>query len=220
MMSAASLLEHRLEDMEPTSRRPAELLIIDVRRLQSLVVELLELARLDAGGESMHFEVLDLRTAVMTVLQSQPTDKTLMVDVPEGVRVSADRAHLRRVLGNLVENALVHGGPHVRITAWKRERFADLEVIDDGPGVSHDDADRIFARFYKADAGRSQEGSGLGLAIALEHARALGGSLELANPGEPGARFVLSLPLAARVDADDEQPADESPRPQLTMPGS
>ena len=93
---------------------------------------------------------------------------------------------------------------------------AEIDVIDDGPGVPPEDADRIFGRFYKADAGRAHGGSGLGLAIALEHARAAGGSLILANPGRQGAQFTFTLPIAAEASPEAARSSahvEQAPRP-------
>jgi two-component system sensor histidine kinase MtrB len=207
LSSTASLLERRMSQLPEEARRPAQLLIGDVRRLQGLVIELLELARLDAGGSPVHLEPLSLDSAVRAVLVSWPERGDMTCRIEPEFAVRADRARFKRVLSNLIDNAVVHGGGHVTIEARRRGRMVDIHVVDDGDGVSVADADRIFERFYKADASRSQRGSGLGLSIALEHARALGGTLRIANPGERGARFVFSLPAAERVTTWQEAPA-------------
>ena len=203
LTSAAAVLETRLGELPRGLRRAAELLIGDVRRLQSLVLELLELARLDAGANQVHLEPVTLDPALAALVQTWSAHAITRPRVEPTLRVKTDRARFKRVMGNLVNNAVLHGGGEVVIEARRNGGFVDIDVSDNGPGVSLDDADRIFERFFKVDAGRSHRGSGLGLAIALEHARVIGATVRLANPGEPGARFTFSVPVAEDVPLDD-----------------
>lgn len=192
MSSAASLLAEELDAVPTTARRPAELLIDDVRRLEALVAELLELARLDAGHDDVDIEVLSLGEAVHAVLRSWDGEVRVRASVPAELVVLADRARFRRVLSNLVANAVEHGGGEVEIVAREEGETVAVDVLDRGPGL-HGEVDRVFERFFKIDGARTGGGSGLGLAIALEHARAQGGSLEAANRETGGARFTFRL---------------------------
>ena len=216
LSSAAAVLEHRLDELPVSTRRPVELLIGDVRRMQALVLELLELARLDAGSDAPHPELLHLEPAIRAVVRSQPGSENVSCAVDPDLCVSADRAHFKRVMANLIDNAIRHGRGTCVVRARRSGDVAEIDVMDDGPGVPPEDADRIFGRFYKADAGRAHGGSGLGLAIALEHARAAGGSLMLANPGRQGAQFTFTLPIAAEVSPEAsalERPRRAGPSP-------
>ncbi len=196
LLSAASLLREHLDELPDPARRPAALLVGDVQRLHSLVLELLELARLDAGAEPVTLQPLELAPALAAAAEPWTAQSArLRVDCEPGLCVLSDRQRFKRVIANLLDNAIRHGGGDVTIHARRELRFARVEVVDAGPGVGLADAEHVFERFYKADVGRATRGSGLGLAIAYEHACAIGGSLQLANPGEPGARFVFSLPL-------------------------
>jgi signal transduction histidine kinase len=196
MSSAASMLAEELDGIRPQGHRLAEILIDDVRRLEALVVELLELARLDAGQDDVHLEALSLPHAVGAVLAAWDGDSPVCDASGPDLTVLADRFRFRRVVSNLVANAVEHGGGQVEVV-WRRERdMVALEVLDHGAGIPEDDVERVFQRFHKADSARARGGAGLGLAIALEHARAQGGSLEAANRDGGGARFTFRLPVA------------------------
>ncbi len=198
LTSSAALLEDHLNELSLGARRPAELLIAEVQRLRELVVELLELARLDAGAEAENVEPIDVGAAVRAAVEPWRDRGRFRLAIEPDLAVRADRARFKRVIDNLLQNVIRHGGGVASIHASARDGRVCIEIVDSGPGVSSEDAERIFERFYKQDPGRTAPGSGLGLAIAAKHADAMGGRLELANPGEPGARFVLWLHAAAR----------------------
>ncbi|MDQ4069198.1 MAG: HAMP domain-containing histidine kinase [Actinomycetota bacterium] len=196
MSSAAAMLSEELDGISPQGRRLAELLIDDIRRLEGLVLELLELARLDAGHDPVDLEVLSVPQAVAAVLRAWDGSSPVRTAAGPDLDVLADRVRFRRVLSNLVTNAVEHGGGQVEIV-WRPEGdMVALDVLDNGPGLGHGDVERVFQRFHKGDASRARGGAGLGLAIALEHARAQGGSLEAANRDGGGARFTFRLPAA------------------------
>ncbi len=202
MVSAASLLEDELEEMPPPSRRPAELLIQDVRRFQRLVLDLLELAHLDAGQGDVDVEPIDVGQALQSVARSWDGRAPVAISVDDGLRAFADRSRFRLVAANLLANAILHGGEGVEVRATRQGDEAVIEVLDRGPGIPDADLGRIFDRFYKTDRSRSGGGSGLGLAIAFGNARAQGGSLEAANRDGGGSCFTLTLKA---VEADSER---------------
>jgi signal transduction histidine kinase len=202
MSSAASLLAEELDGLGPQGHRLAEILIDDVRRLEGLVVELLELARLDAGQDEVYLEPLSLSHAVSAVLASWDGESPVREASGPAVTVLADRFRFRRVVCNLVANAVEHGGGQAEVY-WRREgEMVALDVLDRGPGLPQDHLDRLFQRFHKTDSARARGGAGLGLAIALEHAQAQGGHLEAANREGGGARFTFRLPVAPPPDTD------------------
>ncbi|MDP8936222.1 MAG: HAMP domain-containing histidine kinase [Actinomycetota bacterium] len=206
MTSAASLLEENLGDLPDTTRRPAEILIHDARRLEGLVLELLELARFDAGQEGVHLEPLRLADAVSAVLSSWNGDTPVETIVHDGLSVLADRARFKRVLANLVANGLHHGGGSVRVVARPDGPWVAIDVVDTGPGIDDKDLPRVFERFYKRDLSRSGGGSGLGLAIALENARVQGGSIEASNADGGGACFTFRLRAAGAAQGHADSP--------------
>lgn len=165
-------------------------------------MELLELARLDAGQDEVHLEPLSLSQAVSAVLATWDGDSPVCEASGPELTVLADRFRFKRVVCNLVANAVEHGGGQAEVI-WRREgEMVALDVLDRGPGLPEDDLERVFQRFHKTDTARARGGAGLGLAIALEHARAQGGDLEAANREGGGARFTFHLPIAPPPDAD------------------
>ena len=188
LMGEASLLAGHLDRMPPEARRPAELLIADVGRLRKLVEDLMEISRFDAGAESVHAEEVDVAALVRATVRARGWDDRVRLE-GDGLRVTSDPRRLERIVANLVDNALEHGGSSVSVRIGEDE----IEVADDGPGIPQEHLPHVFERFYKADASRSGSGTGLGLAIARENAILLGGELEVASEPGQGTRFTLRL---------------------------
>ena len=202
LVGEASLLAEHLDRMPPESRRPAELLIVDVARLRRLVEELMEISRLDAGAESVRTETVDLASLVTAVVRAQGWDGRVRFDAEE-VFVTSDARRLERIVGNLVGNALEHGGRGVTVRIGRDGVGAFVEVADDGPGIAAEHLPHLFERFYKADPARSGGGTGLGLAIAQENARLLGGEIDVWSEPGKGSRFTLRLPVAEPLPIGD-----------------
>jgi two-component system sensor histidine kinase MtrB len=188
LLGEASLLADHLDRMPPEARRPAELLIADVARLRKLVEDLMEISRFDAGAESVHAEEVDVAALVRAAVRARGWDDRVRLE-GDGLRVTSDPRRLERIVANLVDNALEHGGSSVSVRIGENE----IEVADDGPGIPSEHLPHVFERFYKADASRSGVGTGLGLAIARENAILLGGELEVASEPGQGTRFTLRL---------------------------
>ncbi len=205
MLSATSLVEDGLDELPPHMRRPVQLLVNDVRRLQNLVLELLELARLDAGREGPELEPLRLQDALDAAVATCAPNGTIEVEVPDDVNVMADRVRFRRVVTNLVDNACRHGAPPITVQARQQGDEVAIQVLDRGPGLGDGDNERLFHRFYKADTARTRDGAGLGLAIALENARLQNGELRAANREGGGACFTLVLRTAPSAPRRNHQ---------------
>jgi two-component system, OmpR family, sensor histidine kinase MtrB len=198
LMGEASLLADHLNEMPPESRRPAELLIADVARLRRLVEDLMEISRFDAGAESVQAEEVDVAALVRATVRARGWDDRVRLE-GDGLRLTSDARRLERIVANLVDNALEHGGSLVSVRIGDNE----IEVADDGPGITPEHLPHVFERFYKADASRSGGGTGLGLAIARENAVLLGGTLEVASEAGAGSRFTLVLPVAEPLHDGD-----------------
>jgi signal transduction histidine kinase len=121
--------------------------------------------------------------------------QTLSIDRRASPVVSADRLVLRQALINLVDNAIkfTPASGHVRIRIDQTAEDAVVEVIDSGPGISHEAQERIFDRFYRANDANGS-GTGLGLSLAKGAVEALGGQLTLATTGTTGTAFRISIP--------------------------
>ncbi|WP_036419256.1 cell wall metabolism sensor histidine kinase WalK [Mycobacterium sp. 155] len=180
------------------------------RRMGLLVEDLLLLARLDAQRplERRRVDLLTLATDAVHDAQSIAPDRKVSMEVFDGPgtpEVLGDDARLRQVLGNLVANALQHTPETAGITVrvGTEGDNAVLEVCDEGPGMSQEDARRVFERFYRADTSRTRAsgGTGLGLSIVDSLVYAHGGTVRVVTaPGE-GCRFTVSLPRIADLPA-------------------
>jgi two-component system sensor histidine kinase MtrB len=208
----ASLLGEHLERMPPEAQRPAQMLVDDVERLRRLVEELMEISRLDAGREDVRTESVDLGSLVAGLLRSRGWETSVLLDA-EPVVVETDPRRAERIVSNLVENALAHGGHAAAVHIGRNGTDTFVEVSDQGPGIPPDHLPHVFERFYKADPARAGGGSGLGLAIALENARLLGGGIDAWSEVGAGSRFTLRLPVAkslrAGTGADERESDDE-----------
>jgi signal transduction histidine kinase len=203
MSASASVLGESLDDLPLALRRPAAVLVADVHRLRDLVLELLELSRLDRGTEPVSPEPLRVAGAVAAVIESADLRRQseITVDVADDVMVLAEPHRLRRILANLIDNAVVHGGASVWVSADVVGDDVLVHVADDGPGVAAGDEERIFDRFFKSDTSRAATGSGLGLSIARQHAVAQHGDVFLESVSGGAACFTLRLPAARTADA-------------------
>lgn len=218
MSASASILRDQLGDLPDRLRRPAGILVDDVARLRNLVLELLELARLDAGDEPPRIERLRLHDAVASVLRSLDVRDRFTASIDPAVAVLADPIRLQRILTNLMTNAVRHGGGRAAATAVDEGEIVALHVVDEGPGIQPGEEERVFDRFYKSEQSRAAGGSGLGLAISREHARSLGGELTATNEPGHGARFTLRLPAAPGDGERDDHDAGPLERADAVDP--
>jgi signal transduction histidine kinase len=176
-----------------------------VRRLADLVADLLDVARIDQGLFQMRLDQVDLGALVSEAAAEfstpgQPVQVTVQAGAPP--RVAADAARLRQCIDNLIANA-VQKSPKgaavaVFVTAAGEPRlgaFAKVEVIDEGPGIPEEMLPHVFERFVTGK--RHDGGLGLGLYLAKRIAELHGGDLTAQSEAGKGARFILTLPLAA-----------------------
>ena len=175
-------------------------------RLHQLILDMLQIARVEAGEET--FDIVDVplrevfdECAAQFAAAAAARQIELSVDTPgEEVLVRADEEGVRTILSNLVDNALkfTPAGGRVAVRAMPNHRFVALEVQDTGIGIAEKDQARVFERFYRADKARSRElgGTGLGLSIVKHLAQAFGGSVGLDSRLREGSTFRVTLPRA------------------------
>jgi signal transduction histidine kinase len=202
VIGAARTLQDRWRMLNAGQRESFLALIGDeTARLAALVADVLDTSRLEAGTFSYRFENVDLGRLVEDAVEAASLAQQ-EVDVVSSVRgslpsVRGDRARLRQVLGNLIENAVKYSpeGGQVRVTAAGSNGVVRIAVQDQGPGIPANQQARIFEKFGRADVpGGSKPGTGLGLFIARSIAEAHGGSLEVISRLEEGSTFMLTLP--------------------------
>jgi two-component system sensor histidine kinase KdpD len=193
------LASHTLDLTDADREQLVEAIRTEVRRLERLVENLLDLSRLEAGPARRRPELWTADTLIGNALDQIGVDAarvvvTLADDLPP---TQVDGAHIERVLVNLLENALAYSsrGDRVELDATAAGETLLVRIRDHGPGVAGSDRERIFEPFERGTHG--PHGSGLGLAIARGFAEANSGQLWLEEPvAGAGATFVLSLPAA------------------------
>lgn len=198
-------LELMEDERLPEDRREEflDLMSGEVARLERLIEEQLELARVDSGTLPLALEPTDLGALADGIGESrralaERAGVQVHVDVPhQPVMVEVDGARIEQIALILADNALRHtpAGGRITITVRGYGDTATLSVTDTGEGIPHDAQPFVFDRYYQADPSREGSGAGLGLAIARGLARAHGGDLSLTSAAGVGSSFVLRLPL-------------------------
>lgn len=200
---AAEVLHDARENFDPINRRSAELLYDQVERFQTLLNDLLEISRFDAGAASLdagEWDLVPVARRVMAAAEplANAAGTELILDAPQDpVLVEMDPRRVERIVRNLVMNAVEHGeGRPVEVRVAGDEHSAAVAVRDHGIGLAPQDVTRVFDRFWRKDPARARKtgGSGLGLSIAMQDARLHGGWLQAwGEPGQ-GSIFRLTLP--------------------------
>jgi two-component system sensor histidine kinase MtrB len=201
---AAEVLYDAREEFDPINKRSAELLYNQVERFQSLLADLLEISRFDAGAATLDAEPTDIVQLVSHVMDgvapvAAEYGSEVTLNAPAGsIIVEMDDRRIDRILRNLVLNALEHGeGRPVNISVAANDTAMAVAVRDNGIGMAPAETARVFDRFWRADPARARTtgGSGLGLAIAAEDTKLHDGWLQAWGQKESGSNFRLTLPL-------------------------
>ncbi|MEU8528651.1 MULTISPECIES: MtrAB system histidine kinase MtrB [Streptomyces] len=213
---AADVIHEARSDFDPVTARSAELLGDQLDRFESLLADLLEISRFDAGAAALEAEPIDLRDVVRRViggaepLAERKGGRIVVVGDEQPVVAEADARRVERVLRNLVVNAVEHGdGRDVIVRMASAGGAVAVAVRDYGVGLKPGEATRVFNRFWRADPARARTtgGTGLGLSIAVEDARLHGGWLQAWGEPGGGSQFRLTLPRTA------DEPLRGSPIP-------
>ncbi|HVA61326.1 MAG TPA: MtrAB system histidine kinase MtrB [Mycobacteriales bacterium] len=203
---AADVLHAERSGFPGEAGRAAELLQTQLDRFETLLADLLEISRHDAGAAILDSEPVDLRGLLERLAENadplaQRRGCKLRLRLPDSpVIAEIDTRRIERVLRNLVTNAIEHGdGGDVEIELAGSATAAAILVADHGAGLNPGESSLVFNRFWRGDPSRARTtgGSGLGLAIALEDARLHGGWLQAWGEPGRGSRFRLSLPRRA-----------------------
>jgi two-component system phosphate regulon sensor histidine kinase PhoR len=191
---------------EDERRRFLAIIARHTQRMERLVKDLLRLARLDAGQETIDLIACDTRNLIETVAAdvtgplAERGQRIAIAIAPGAETVLADPAKLHDALRNLVANAITYAPEQstIRVEAMRAQRRVAISVADEGPGIPEEDLSRVFERFYRVDKSRARDpgGTGLGLAI-VKHLVELHGGTVCAENGERGARLTITLASAA-----------------------
>jgi signal transduction histidine kinase len=201
VIGSARTLQQRWRVLRPEQREAFLAVIADeTGRLSSLIGDVLDTSRIEAGTFSYHFSDVDLAEVVrdsVAAAEIGQDEVSLARELPAALpRVRGDAERLRQLIDNLVSNAIKYSeaGGEVRVEAGAVDGHVVVRVRDSGPGIALDDQRQIFEKFGRA-SGSAKPGTGLGLFLARSFAEAHGGSVTVdSRPGE-GATFTLTLPL-------------------------
>jgi two-component system, OmpR family, sensor histidine kinase KdpD len=210
--SAGSLLQDDVAWSDDERREFARAIEEDAEHLNRLVGNLLDLSRIEAGAlrpDKDWHDVASLVDDVLGRLRPVTSGHDVVVDVPDALPpVALDYVEIGDVLVNLIENAAKHtpAGTEIRVAVRQAGGEIHLEVADRGAGIGSEDLPRLFDPFYRVRKAEARpKGMGLGLAVAKGLVEAHGGRIWAANREGGGARFVFSLPLAARDAVEAER---------------
>lgn len=199
----AALLEDGIRDLSPEEAAEfAGAIGVSARRLDGLLIDLLDIERCSRGVVEPRYRLTDLRELTRRVLEHTSYDGHVTVDIAKGTTAVVDPALLERMIENLVMNAVKHTpeGTPISVTA---ERFADALVIsvdDEGPGVPNDLKQAIFEPFRHGGVPEHTPGTGIGLALVAQFAKVQGGAAWVEDRVGGGASFRVSLPAEPKLD--------------------
>ena len=198
LKTSIDFLAQRTDDIPEKFRGALGLASDEVRSLQRLVDDLLELSRVDAGDVLVEREDVDLVNFAHELARRRAPGASVLVSGPDELVVRTDKMRLERVVGNLLENAVFHGGDgSVRIALNRSNGAARIADSDEGPGIAHEKLPMIFQRFWRGDESRQRDGrigSGLGLSIARENATVIGAEIAVDSQPGRGTCFEVTLP--------------------------
>ena len=203
LAASVEVMVSRRDELPERGQAALDLLVADVARFSSLVEDLLEISRYDAGAVRIMRDQLRVAEFVEQAVRASTLARSPIHIDPRcaTTTLSGDRRRLARVVANLIDNARLHGGGSASVHVCPAEDSNShvwIVVEDAGEGVVDTDADRIFERFSRgvgASKRGASEGAGLGLALVREHVRLHGGRVwaESRRDGESGARFIVEL---------------------------
>jgi two-component system sensor histidine kinase VicK len=187
----------------------AGVIYTEADRMHRMVLDLLELARMDAGIADFKREPVDFASLLRSLVeklspQARQAHVSLRADIGSLTPVTGDEDRLVQAFTNLVDNALkfTPENGEVVIRAGQADCQVEVSVSDTGPGIPTEDLARIFDRFYQADKSRSRErgGTGLGLTIAKEIIQAHHGTINVQSKSDQGSTFTVILPVIRPED--------------------
>ena len=195
LVAAVEVLDARRTDLPERTQQALDVVVTQVRRFDQMVMDLLELSRIDAGSTELHREEVQLEDLISRIAHRYGFgDVPIDIGGKVPTTVQVDKLRFERVLANLLDNANQHGGGPIRVSVGPRGRHGIvLGVEDAGPGVARGERSRIFERFARGSAARHKIGTGLGLSLVAEHAHAHGGEAWVEDRPGGGAVFLVSF---------------------------
>ena len=196
LVPVSEILREEIPNLPPDAAAAARIVSSEIGKLTRLVEDLIEMSRHDSQQAHLVLDDVDLVELTERTLESRGWTDTVELRAPENVSTRVDSRRIDIVVANLVGNALRHGAPPVRVELSAESGFSVITVVDHGPGISPEDRQAIFRRFYKVDTARGRsEGSGLGLSLAVENVHLHGGTIGV---DQVDGRTVFTVRLPRR----------------------
>jgi signal transduction histidine kinase len=209
LATAATVLSQHRGELSPVAQQSLDLLVGDLSVFQSLVEDLLEIARSDAGASPVLIETVPavelVRQCVRSAAQHHGIDAPpieIAFDVHDPL-VNVDRRRFERAMSNLIDNAHQYAGDAVAVRISVDIEMLIVNVDDAGSGVPAEESEQVFQRFFRGRAAHDRgiaRGTGLGLALVRDHVQTFGGTITVQESPEGGARFQISLPLHEGIE--------------------
>lgn len=201
MLATADVLDNSTSSPEHITEA-AKLTASSSRRLAILIEDLLEISRFDAGQIAMKPQSFDAAERLRLLISERGWTGRVSLLAAGPVPLESDSRRFDVVVANLVSNALNHGGGEVQVKLREVAGHCEIDVRDQGAGISEADLPHLFDRFYKSDLSRNRGGTGLGLALVEENLRLLGGSVSVRS-GPAGSTFSIRLPSQPESAAEE-----------------
>jgi two-component system sensor histidine kinase MtrB len=197
--AALEVIERRRSQLPPQAIEAFTILASKVETFQRMVLDLLEISRVDAGTATLADDLIDLEHFIPRVVARHGGEgATITFEEGAPTHVTADRRRLAQAIGNIIENAQRYAGGTTSVTvSGPRPGTVAITLDDEGPGVASEEHDAIFGRFARGEAGReagTTSGTGLGLSLVAEHIRLHGGRVWVEDSPAGGARFIIEIP--------------------------
>ncbi len=197
--AAVEIIQRRRDQLPPQVTEAFAVLSAKVSLFQRMVLDLLEISRLDGGTAVVSDDLIDLRHLLDRMVDQHAASGTpVAVDPAAPTHIRGDRRRLAQAVANIFDNANRYAGGITRVEVTvPRQGWVRLALEDSGPGISEEERDAIFGRFARGVAGveaGSSSGTGLGLALTAEHVRLHGGRVWVENAPGGGALFLLDIP--------------------------
>ncbi|MFI6430097.1 sensor histidine kinase [Rhodococcus oryzae] len=196
LVPVSEILREEIPNLPPDAGAAARIVSSEIAKLTRLVEDLIEMSRHDSQQAHLVLDDVDLVELTERTLESRGWTETVELLAHERISARVDSRRIDIVVANLVGNALRHGAPPVRVELSAEPGYAVITVVDHGPGISPEDRQAIFRRFYKVDTARGRsEGSGLGLSLAVENVHLHGGTIGV---DQLDGRTVFTVRLPGR----------------------
>jgi two-component system, OmpR family, sensor histidine kinase MtrB len=198
MSAAAQVLERRRGEMPERAAAAVDVITSQLKRLSQMVLDLLEIARIDAGVADVHFESCNVSSLTKRIMEGHgtPVDRLHVAGAMDTAEIMVDPRRLEQIVRNLLDNAVKYAGGVSAVRISGSNRWVTIAVEDHGPGVADSERKRIFERFSRGRAAQDIPGTGLGLALASDQAALLNGRLGVSSNRPTGAVFTLTLERA------------------------